>query len=101
MRAGTDIYVCDGCLKELRKSDLRYCVRIEGVCAPQDCIKQGNGRADIKEEINILIKNMKNTPERELVNQVYSERYYDLCPQCYKSFFDGPLRSIHEKNNNR
>ncbi len=99
MRAATDIYICDGCLKEIRKGDLRYFVKIEGVCAT-DCIQQENS-ADIKEEINGLIEQMKDMPEQELVRQVCSERYYDLCPGCYKTFFDGPLRSINEKNNNR
>ncbi|MDD5644194.1 MAG: hypothetical protein PHO00_01940 [bacterium] len=100
MKAETGLYICDGCLKEIRQGGLRYCVKIEGICAP-DCAEQENGVTDIKKEIDFLIGQMKNTPECELISQVYSERYYDLCPRCYKNFFDGPLRNLHEKNNNR
>ena len=85
---------CDRCGKGLLvDEDVRYEVRIEVKAGfdPPELTRQ-DLETDYRERIRDLLGAMEGMDPRELEEQVYLVRRYDLCATCRKDWIEDPLR---------
>lgn len=84
---------CDRCGRGLLVDhDVRYEVRIEvkaGYDPPE--ITRGDLEKDWREEIRRLLAEMERRDPRELEEEVYCVRRFDLCPACRAAWLADPL----------
>jgi hypothetical protein len=87
------VHRCDGCGKEMRKSDLRYSVKIDVRAAYGKMeISLADLVRDHRAEILALIERMENKDPKELEESVYKSFSLDLCPLCQRAYIRDPLR---------
>jgi len=93
MSASRDVSLfCHRCGRQLAlgKGDF-YVVRIEAFAdrSPPD-IDAVDPEADVGEEIDRLIEQMRGMSERELMDQVHRRMTIHLCGSCYGTWIENP-----------
>ena len=84
---------CHRCGAHLRPGEGNfYVVRIEAFAdpTPPDIAADEMSEADIAEEIDRLIDQMRGMSEQELMDQVYRRLTIHLCGTCYPGWIDNP-----------
>jgi hypothetical protein len=86
-------YTCDRCKRVIDpEQELRYAVRmeIEAVIDPLHEHEPQDDRDHLL-EIDELLERADVEMSGEDSSDVYHQRRYDLCPQCYRKFAANPL----------
>ena len=83
-------YSCDRCQRRIDAvEDIRYMVRIE-IQATIDSVEPED-EPDHLIEIEEILERLEEADCEELSEDVYQNRQYDLCPQCYLEYKKNPL----------
>ena len=86
-------YSCDRCKRIIdSEQDLRYVVKIEIQAAmePQEVNEDEEDR-DYLMEIEDILERMDDDEEMTVGDDIYQQRGFDLCPQCYRKFIKTPV----------
>ena len=68
-----------------------YVVRIEAFADPTPPMFSAEDMGvDAAAEIDRLLEQMRDMPERELMDQVHRRLTIHLCPACYRSWIENP-----------
>ena len=91
-------YTCDGCGKEIPQKALRYKVKIS-IQAAYDTleIKLADLLRDHEAEIRALIEKIDGMDPQKIEDDIYKILHLDLCPDCYHSYINDPLRFHPER----
>jgi len=96
-----DGITCDACGKSLLvDEDARYIAQLT-VYAAADVMEitaQDLARRDVREEIRRALKAIEGRDEKDLEEEVYAERAYDLCPACSRRLLTDPLKAARKEN---
>jgi endonuclease-3 related protein len=79
-------YVCDGCGRKLRLTDVRYILKIELYAAPEVVISEEEAKKDHSKEIQRLIDQLKDVDPKKLEEEVYINYRLHLCKKCRDTF---------------
>ena len=83
-------YSCDRCQRRIdTEEEIRYIVRIE-IQATIDSVDSRDD-ADHLMEIEEILERLEEADCQELSEDVYQNRQFDLCPQCYSEYKKNPL----------
>lgn len=83
---------CDRCGRPIAKGQLRFVVRLQVFAAAEVLeITAADLLDDPKERITELLRQCEGLAEEQLMEDVYMERDYDLCPECKRRFMEDPL----------
>lgn len=92
--------VCDACgATLLLDDDVRYVLRIEGFAAydPME-LTRGDLERDLESEMRKLLESLESLSAEEAQDQVYRSFRLDLCPGCWRSYLEDPLRGLRPGN---
>ncbi|MCH2180588.1 MAG: hypothetical protein MK108_01155 [Mariniblastus sp.] len=83
-------YSCDRCQRRIDSlEEIRYIVRIE-IQATIDSAEPAD-EGDHLMEIEEILERLEEADCQELSEDVYQNRQFDLCPQCYQEYKKNPL----------
>ncbi|HOD50574.1 MAG TPA: hypothetical protein PKY01_08975 [Candidatus Hydrogenedentes bacterium] len=86
-------YVCDGCGKEMKRTDTRYKVKIDVRIAKGDLeFSLLDLFRDHKKELEDLVRQFADKDPKELEETIYKGFELDLCPACQRAYIRAPLR---------
>ena len=86
-------YSCDRCKRTIDPEQaLRYLVRIE-VEAVMDPLHEGEAPDDRDHllEIDEILERVDAAESPDIGDDIYQNRRYDLCPQCFRKFMQNPV----------
>ena len=92
-------YTCDGCGREIPQKALRYKVRIN-IQAAYDTleIKLADLLRDHEAELRALLERIEGMDPQKIEDDIYKIFHLDLCPSCYHSYIQDPLRFHPERS---
>jgi hypothetical protein len=83
-------FTCDRCKRVIDpEQELRYVVRME-IEAVMDPIHESEPQDD-RDHLLEIDEILERAETEEAAGEVYHQRRYDLCPQCYRKFSANPL----------
>ena len=83
-------YSCDRCQRRIDSlEEIRYIVRIE-IQATIDSAEPAD-EGDHLMEIEEILERLEEADCQELSEDVYQNRQFDLCSQCYREYKKNPL----------
>jgi hypothetical protein len=85
-------YSCDLCKRLIDSDeDVRYVAKIEVYAALEPSIdNDGEDDRDNLQEVQDMLQRMDDA-DGEMVEEVYQQLRFDLCPECRKKFLKHPL----------
>ncbi len=86
------IRVCDRCGQPLDNGTLRYIAKIQVYAAydPLEITFEDLNR-DYSEEIQQVVKQCEGVGEKQLMDSVYVDFEFDLCPGCQREYIKQPI----------
>jgi hypothetical protein len=90
---------CDRCGQPIAQGALRFVVRLQ-VFAAADTLEVTAAELldHPQERIEELLRQCEGLTEEQLMEDVYVEREYDLCPACKRRFMEHPLGGSTPEN---
>lgn len=86
-------YSCDRCKRKIDpREELRYVVRMEVRAAMdvEDDLDDEHDRDHLM-EIHELLECAEDVESEAIDDDVYQQRRFDLCPECYRKFAKNPI----------
>ncbi len=85
-------FSCDRCQRRIQEDDVRYVLNMEvqATLGQNDFEDAEEARTHLAELQDILARLDEDECE-ELENELYQQKQFDLCPECYKKFMQDPF----------
>jgi hypothetical protein len=85
-------YSCDRCQRKIDvEHDVRYSVSIEVQAAIEPLDTEVDDDRDHLLELQKILEEMSDAERKEVSQNAYQIRRYDLCPECHRQFMKNPL----------
>lgn len=85
-------FTCDCCRRSIDpERDLRYVVRLEVYASLDATEEELDDERDHLQEIQDILERLDDAEDRQICDDVYQQRRYDLCSECRGRFVQDPL----------